>query len=158
MHKGCAYRNEATWRRFWCKRRSKVGRFATVRVPEGFLLSVRTNSITVNFFLYWKLGPMFVFVVIQGMFSSWVHQRTLRLLFKDCRSFYFHSLIKATFLVSKGLLCLYDKQKTHGCLQIWNFSYCVQVVLMCIVVLHLDDVANMHTLLPSNMNERKNTI
>ena len=86
-------------------------------------------------FLYWKLGPLFVFVVIQGMFSSWVHQRTLRLLFKDCRSFYFHSLIKATFLVSKGLLCLYDKQKTHGCLQIWNFSYCVQVVLMCIVVL-----------------------
>ena len=50
VHKGCAYRNEATWRRFWCKRKWKVGRFATVRVPERFLLSVRTNSITVTIF------------------------------------------------------------------------------------------------------------
>ena len=64
-----------------------------------------------DYFLSWKLGPLFFFVVIQRMFSSWVHQRTLRLLFKDCRFFYFHSSIKSNFLVSKGLLCLYHKQK-----------------------------------------------
>ena len=96
------------------------------RVPERFHLSVRTNSITVNF-VYWKLGPLYVFVVIQRMFSSWVRQRTIRFLFKDCRSFYFHSLTKSNFLVTKGLLCLYDKQKIHVCLSIWNFSYCVQL-------------------------------
>ena len=79
------------------------------RVPEWFLLSVRTNSITKNF-VNGKLGPLFVFVVIQRMFSSWVRQRTLRFVFGDCRSFYFHSLIESTFLVSKRLLCLYDKQ------------------------------------------------
>ena len=79
------------------------------RVPEWFLLSVRTNSITKNF-VHGKLGPLFVFVVIQRMFSSWVRQRTLRFVFGDCRSFYFHSLIESTFLVSKRLLCLHDKQ------------------------------------------------
>ena len=83
---------------------------------KDFFLSVRTNSITVIFFIYWKLGPLFVFVVIQRMFSSWVYQRTLGLLFKDCWSFYFHSLKKSTFLVSRGLLCLYHQQKIHGCL------------------------------------------
>ena len=41
------------------------------RVPERFLLTVRSNSITDNF-VYWKLGPLFVFEVIQLMFSSWV--------------------------------------------------------------------------------------
>ena len=30
------------------------------RVPEGFLLSVRTNSVIENF-VYWKLGPLFFF-------------------------------------------------------------------------------------------------
>ena len=50
------------------------------RLPEWFFLSVRTNSITENF-VYWKLGPLFVFVVIQRMFSSWVRQRTLRFVF-----------------------------------------------------------------------------
>ena len=73
------------------------------RVPERFLLSVRTNSITENF-VHWKLGLLFVFVVIQRMFSSRVRQRTLRFVSRDCWSFYFHSLIKLIFLVSKGLL------------------------------------------------------
>ena len=48
-------------------------------------------------------------IVIQRMFSSWVRQCTLQFVFGDCRSFYFHSLIESTFLVSKGLLCLYEK-------------------------------------------------
>ena len=36
--------------------------------------------------------------------------RTLRLLFEDCPSVYFHLLMKSAFLPSWGLLCLYDKQ------------------------------------------------
>ena len=79
------------------------------RVPERFLLSVRTNSKTDNF-VYWELGPLFVFVVIQRMFSSWVHQRTLRFFLGICQSFNFHSLLESTFLVNKGPLCLYDEQ------------------------------------------------
>ena len=38
-------------------------------LPERFL-SVRTKSITETFEC-WKLGPLFVFVVIQSMFPSW---------------------------------------------------------------------------------------
>ena len=38
------------------------------------------------------------------------HQPTVRFLLGNCRFLYFHSLIKSAFLVSKGLLCLYDKQ------------------------------------------------
>ena len=37
-------------------------------------------------------------------------QRTSRFSFGDRRSFYFHTLIKSTFPVNKGLLCFYDKQ------------------------------------------------
>ena len=37
------------------------------RGPKRFLLSVRTRSITENF-VYWKLGPLFVFVVINACF------------------------------------------------------------------------------------------
>ena len=49
------------------------------RVPWRFLMSIRTNWITENF-AYWKVGPMFVFVVIQY---------TWRFLFADYRSFDF---------------------------------------------------------------------
>ena len=37
------------------------------RGPKRFLLSVRTRSITENF-VYWKLGPLFVFVMINACF------------------------------------------------------------------------------------------
>ena len=50
-----------------------------------------------------------IIIIIQRIFKCWA-LRTLQFLFGDCRSFYFHSLIKLSFLVSKGLLCLYDKQ------------------------------------------------
>ena len=40
------------------------------RVPERFLLSVRTRTKTENF-VHWKPGPLFVFVVIPRMLSSW---------------------------------------------------------------------------------------
>ena len=81
------------------------------RVPEGFLLSVKTKSLSEDF-VYGKLRLLFVVVMLQRMFSSWALApwRTLRFLLNVWRSFYFHLLIKLTCLVSKGLLCLYDKQ------------------------------------------------
>ena len=82
------------------------------RVLERFFLLVRTKSITKNF-LNWKWGLLFVYVVFQRIFFFYLEAyrpRTLRFLFGDCWSFYFHSLIKSTFLVSKGLFRLYDKQ------------------------------------------------
>ena len=46
----------------------------------------------------------------------------------DCRFIYFHLLMKSAFLLIKGLLSLYDKKKIiHGCLWIWNFSFCVKL-------------------------------
>ena len=51
------------------ERQLTTGRFATGRfcVPEIFHLSVRTKSITENFF-YEKLRPLFVFIVINACF------------------------------------------------------------------------------------------
>ena len=46
-------------------RRFTLGRFW--HVPEIFLPSVRTNSIAENF-IYWKLGPLFAFVIIPHNF------------------------------------------------------------------------------------------
>ena len=43
--------------------------------------------------------------------------------FGDCRSFYFHSLIESTFLDSKGLLCLYDKQNNTRLLVDMKFLF-----------------------------------
>ena len=107
------HRGRTTWRRFRRKRKSTAGRFATVHLfPCSWKISFvgKDQFNTVNF-VHWKLGPLFVFVVIKRMFSSWVRHRTLRLLFKDCRSFYFYSLIKSTFLVGKGLSYFYNKEK-----------------------------------------------
>ena len=42
-----------------------------------------------------------------------MRQRTLRLVFGDCRFIYCHSSVKSPFLLSKGLLCLYDKQNNN---------------------------------------------
>ena len=98
------------------------------RLPEGLHLSVRTKSINENFFEL-KITTIFVFVVmIQRIFHlKSQYQRTLRLLFEDCRLIYFHSLMKSAFLPNKGLLCLYDNKIIHGCLKIWNFSSRVQL-------------------------------
>ena len=51
------------------------------------------------------------------------HQRTLRLLFGDCRLIYFYSLMKSVLLVSKGLLCLYDKQNNTWLLVDMEFLF-----------------------------------
>ena len=49
-------------------------------------------------------------------------QRTLRMLFGDCRLIYFYSLTKSAFLLSKGLLRLYDKHNnTWTVKNIWRF-------------------------------------
>ena len=79
------------------------------RVLERFLLPVGNNTIIDNFCIL-KIRPIVcscsdskrVFVL-----SAPTH---FMIFIQGCRSFYFHSLIKATFLVSETLLCLYDKQ------------------------------------------------
>ena len=93
------------------------------RVPERFLLSVGTESVTENF-EYWKLSPLFVSVVFQRFFFFILSLSTAAFfVFGDCRSFYFHSLIKLTFHVSKGLLCLYDKQNNTWLLGDMKFLF-----------------------------------
>ena len=91
--------------------------------PERFFLSVRTNSKTENF-VYWNLGPMFAFVVIQLVFLSWVRQRTLPFLFGDCRSFHFHSLIRRVFLSVKGYCVHMITKIIHGWLHLWDSISC----------------------------------
>ena len=50
-------------------------------------------------------------------------QRTLRLLFEDCRFIYLHSLMRSDFLPRKGLLCLYDKQNNTWLLVDMEFLF-----------------------------------
>ena len=59
-----------------------------------------------------KLHPMFVFEVFRHIFSSWALAPTQLTIFLWGLSILSFSLIiiKLTFLVSKGLFCLYDKQ------------------------------------------------
>ena len=52
-----------------------------------------------------------------------LHQRTLQFLFGDCLSFYFHWLVKSSFLVSKGLLCIYSKQNNTRLLVDMEFLF-----------------------------------
>ena len=73
------------------------------RLSERFLLPVRTKSINENF-VTWKLRPL--------MFcnpDSFFHLETLRQRFVWL-SILFFSFIKSAFLVTTGLLCLYDTQ------------------------------------------------
>ena len=81
------------------------------RLPERLLLSVRTKSINDNF-VTWKLQPLLFSYSWLNAFSHLKsqRQRTLRLLFEDCRFTFIHLLMKSAFLPSKGLLWLYDKQ------------------------------------------------
>ena len=76
------------------------------RVPERFLLTVRSNSITDNF-AYWKLGPLFVFEVIQRMFSSWVRQRAIFIWGLSILLFLF--INKVDFFLSVKGYCVYMK-------------------------------------------------
>ena len=91
-------------------------------VPERFLLSLRTNAITDNF-VYWKLGLLLGFIVIQGMFSSWVHtylrsfiRRLSILLFSFFNKVDFSCHWRAIMLIN-----MIDKI-IHSYLLIWNFS------------------------------------
>ena len=66
--------------------------------------------------------------VFESQFNAFLHlkryhQRTLRLLFGDCRFNYFHSSMRSAFFVSRGLLCLYDKQNNTWLLVDMEFLF-----------------------------------
>ena len=93
-------------------------------VPERFLLSVRTKSITENF-LHWILRPLFVFVVIQWIFSS-------RTLAPTHFEFFFSGIVdplifirlySRLFLSVTGYLCLYVKQNNAWLLVHMEFLF-----------------------------------
>ena len=92
-------------------------------VPGRFLLSVRTKSITENF-VYGKLRPLFFFEVTQRIFFLGLSANAPYDFYSGIvESFIFYSLIKSTFLVSKGLLCLYDKQNNSWLLVDMKFLF-----------------------------------
>lgn len=106
-------------------------------VPERFLLSVRTKSITKNF-VYWKFCWLFLFVVC---FNSFFHleplcQCTLQFLFGNCLFLCFHSSVKWTFLVGKGLLCFYDKQNNTWLFVDMKFLFLVQLYISLVCCTH----------------------
>ena len=88
------------------ERKSKTGRFTIGRfwLCTWKISSVGKDQVNSREFRILKISPVVIFVVIQHIsFHS-------RILFGDCRSVYFHSLINSTFLVRKGLSCLCNKQ------------------------------------------------
>ena len=70
-----------------------------------------------------KIRPIVCLCNNSTQFSFWVRQHTLRFLFGDSRSFYCHLLMKSTFLVSEGLLCLYVKQNNTWLLVDMKFFF-----------------------------------
>ena len=90
--------------------KSTVGRFANLAdfgsLPERLLLSVRKKSINEKF-VNIKLQPL---LFLTSSFNAFSFLRVSANALYDCRFIYFHSLIKSTFLLSIGLLCLYDRQ------------------------------------------------
>ena len=107
MHKCCAYRNEATWRRFWRKRKSTVGGFATVQFfPCTWkIYSVGMDQFINCEFCILKIRPIVSFCSDSTHVFISSASTHLTILNQGCRSFYFPLLIKLTFLVSEGLLC-----------------------------------------------------
>ena len=94
-----------------------AGRFATGRFWPGtwMISSVGKDQFNNSESCILKIRPIVCF------FLQW---------FWDCRSFYFHSLkVESNFLVSKRLLCLYDKKKNKTYLLVdmkFLFSYSTQ--------------------------------
>ena len=90
--------------------KSTVGRFATGRFWQ---FTRKTSSVGKEKVNKWevckyKITTIVVFdIIIQRIFLS---LRVSANALYDCRFIYFHSLIKSTFLLRIGLLCLYDKQ------------------------------------------------
>ena len=72
-----------------------------------------------------KITPIIVFVImIQRIFaSSSLATAHCVIFFGNCRFLYFHSLLKSAFLVSKGLLCLYDKRNNTWLLLDMEFLF-----------------------------------
>ena len=57
------------------------------------------------------------------MFSPFNAPTYFTIFTRGCGSFHFHSLLKSTFFVSKGLLCLYDKQNNIWLLEDMKFLF-----------------------------------
>ena len=91
------------------ERKSTSGRFATSRVWLCTWINFGSRQGKVNNWEFCKLKVTSIvcFLMIQSIFPHEPYrQRTLRLFFADCRSFFFLSLTTSTFLVRKGQLCL----------------------------------------------------
>ena len=83
----------------------------------------REGPITENFF-YWKLRPLVLFVMFQRIFSSWALGPKHFTIFIWRLSILLFSFInKLTFLLSKGLLCLYGKQNNTWLLVDMKFQF-----------------------------------
>ena len=83
---------------------------------ERFLLSVREKCITEDFFSL-KITCIVLFVMIRHIFF------VLSLCTNALYDFYFHWLVKSSFLVSKGLLCIYNKQNNTRLLVDMEFLF-----------------------------------
>ena len=92
-------------------------------VPGRFLLSVRTKPITENF-VCGKLRPLFFLKRLNAFFFLGLSANAPYDFYSGIvESFIFYSLIKSTFLVSKGLLCLFDKQNNSWLLVDMKFLF-----------------------------------
>ena len=83
---------------------------------ERFLLSVREKCITEDFFSL-KITCIVLFVMIRHIFF------VLSLCTNALYDFYFHWLVKSSFLVSRGLLCIYNKQNNTRLLVDMEFLF-----------------------------------
>ena len=103
-----------------------AGRFATGRFWPGtwMISSVGKDQFNNSESCILKIRPIVCFFFLQ-----W---------FWDCRSFYFHSLkVESTFLVSKRLLCLYDKKNNTYLLVDMKFLFSYSTHISLVLCAHL---------------------
>ena len=95
------------------EQKSTTGRFVTGRFwpCTSKISSVGEDQVNNGEFCTLKITPIVCFCSVSLIFSSWVlAPMPCTIFIRGLSILYFHSSIKLTFLVSKGILCLYDKR------------------------------------------------
>ena len=103
------------------------------RLSERLLLSVRKKSIKGRILLTGNYDHCFVYNHDSTHFSIMSLSANVRY---DCRFFYFHSLMRSTFLVTKGYCVNMVNKIIHGCLQMLNFSSRVRLDISAVRCAH----------------------
>ena len=100
--------------------KSTTERFAT---GQFWLFTWKTSSVGEDKCSKWEFYNMKFMTIVFVIVIQLIFQCTLQLLFRDCWFIYFHSLMKSAFLLSKGLLWIYESDPSSNVHNYKTFIY-----------------------------------